>query len=159
MKRPQKEPGPRHLGQPVPPKESEPNGGIPILVRGARPAPGPTCHRPTTTSHTPPRRAHLSVIRWHEEPHRQRVHAAADEPPTSAPRGPHCPASGSGDVIGKRPYNLRAGGARAPVTPDPAPTTSHGHGRVARERPNPTDAYESTTKFLICPRLQPQTVA
>jgi hypothetical protein len=38
-----------------------------------------------------------------------------EELPTSAP--PEAAASqASGDVIGKRPYNLQAGGARAPVT-------------------------------------------
>jgi hypothetical protein len=91
MKLPYKEAGPRHLGPTErchPPSSRQKKASKPIPIPAAEP-----------------------TRRWPEEPHRQQqVHAAAGQPPTSAPCGPPASGSGSGDVIGKRPYNLRAAG-------------------------------------------------
>jgi hypothetical protein len=93
MKLPYKEPGPRHLGPTAngtvsptqfPPKESKPSRFLFLLP--SPPVGGP---RSRTDSRSTRRQAN--------PPHRHRVWAAR-------------PASGSGDVIGKRPYNLRAAG-------------------------------------------------
>jgi len=140
MKWPQKEPGPRHLGQPLPPKESEPNGDSYFQCGGA--SPGCRTHLSQANNIAQPSGA---THRWREEPHRQRVHAAGrGTPHVGTPWAAPAPATWSeSDRI-----TYGRGRARAPVTPDPAPTlppTGHGHDRVARD-PNPTDAYATTKR-------------
>lgn len=94
MKLPYKEAGPRHLGPTErchPPSSRQKKASQadsysccrahPSVARGAAPTAGPRGGRPTP---------HIGTV-W-------------------AARGPPRPGSGSGDVIGKRPCNLRAAG-------------------------------------------------
>ena len=72
---------------------------------------------------------HPSVARAAAPPHRQRgPRGGRGSPPRRPPR------HASGDVPGKRPYNLR--GRRAPRAGDAAPTHAHGP-RPRRQPPNP----------------------